>query len=62
MTRVTSLESEVGGGDAAMLTPAEASILTPAEAEAGAEGAVFVRVEVDIVGGAPDLNAEVAVV
>ena len=43
-----------------MLTPAEASMLTPAEA--GAEGAVFVLVEVEAVGGAPDLSAEVAVV
>ena len=60
ITRVTSLDSEVGGGDAAMPTPAEVSMLTPVEA--GAEGAVFVLVEVEIVGGAPDLSAEVAVV
>ena len=45
-----------------MLTPAEALMPTPAEAEAGAEGAVFVLVEVESVGGAPGLSAEVAVV
>ena len=45
-----------------MLTPTEASISTPAEAEAGAEGAIFVLVEVERVGGAPGLSADVAVV
>ena len=45
-----------------MLTPAEAAMSTPAEADTGAEGVVFVLVEVVIDGGAPDLSAEVAVV
>ena len=43
-----------------MPTSAEAAMLTPAGA--GVEGAVFVLVEAEAVGGAPDLRAEVAVV
>ena len=43
-----------------MPTPGDIAMLTPAEA--GAEGAVLTLVEVEIMGGAPDLSTEVAVV